>query len=373
LLPEITSKQVDLPGELVSNLLVTLRDEGVDIVERYGSVFAEGDRDFAAQMKLAGNFTEALGSDRSEKIAQMFRPLYAQAVQTANATQADEQSRCEALQLVGIGIESSPHDAAMLLDLLAPSTPLSVQQAAIDRLADFADVATIALLLEKWPSMSKAVRDHCVSYLLQRSAWTETLLGALERGSIRVTDLSPAVQQQLTHTGSRSMQVRAQRLTHISGSVEKQTLIASYLAANQGSGDPVRGAQVFKQHCAVCHQANLDGQAIGASLNNLTDRSPQALLVAILDPNRAVDPKYLSYVLRTQDDRLLVGMIEDETGQSLTLAHADGKRTTLRRVDIVEMKNSGVSLMPEGLQSAIPPESMQDLIRYLQTMPEANH
>jgi putative heme-binding domain-containing protein len=121
----------------------------------------------------------------------------------------------------------------------------------------------------------------------------------------------------------------------------------------------------------VCHQANADGQAVGASLNNLTDRSPQALLTAILDPNRAVDPKYLSYVVRTQDDRLLVGMIEDESGQSLTLAHADGKRTTLRRDDIVEMKNSGVSLMPEGLQSVIPPEAMQDLILYLQKMPEA--
>ena len=114
------------------------------------------------------------------------------------------------------------------------------------------------------------------------------------------------------------------------------------------------------------------GQAIGASLNNLTDRSREALLTAILDPNRAVDPKYLSYVIRTDDDRILVGTIEDEAGQSMTLAHADGKRTTIRREEIAEMKNSGVSLMPEGLQSVLPPDVMRDLVTYLQSMPEIN-
>lgn len=166
------------------------------------------------------------------------------------------------------------------------------------------------------------------------------------------------------------MRVRAQRLTHAGSSVEKLELISSYLAAMDRAGDPTRGAEAFQQHCAACHVANSQGEAIGASLNNLTDRSPQALLTAILDPNRAVDPKYLSYVIRTDDDRILVGAIEDEAGQSMTLAHADGKRTTIRREEIAEMKNSGVSLMPEGLQTVLPPMAMRDLVSFLQTMPE---
>jgi len=56
----------------------------------------------------------------------------------------------------------------------------------------------------------------------------------------------------------------------------------------------------------------------------------------------------------------------------MTLAHADGKRTTIRREEIAEMKNSGVSLMPEGLQSVLPPHAMRDLVSYLQTMSQIN-
>ena len=372
LLPAISGRQDNIPTDLVTNLLVTLRASDVDIVDRYGEMFAKQGGEFSTQLKLAGSFTEALRSKSSQKVADMFQPLYARAVEAANSKENDEQARCAALQLVGIGIQPAERDAAMLLDLLTPNSPVSVQQASIDRLADFADADAIAVMLGKWPSMSKSVRDHCVSRVLERRNWTEKLLDALENETIRVTDLSPAVRQQLSQTGSQTMRVRAERLTRVGGSIEKRELISSYLTEVNGPGDTSRGAEAFKQNCAVCHVANSQGEAIGASLNNLTDRSHQALLTAILDPNRAVDPKYLSYVIRTDDDRILVGAIEDEAGQSITLAHADGKRTTIRREEIAEMKNSGVSLMPEGLQSVLPPQVMRDLLSYLQTMPEIN-
>jgi putative heme-binding domain-containing protein len=361
-----------IPSELITNLLVTLRESGVDIVQRYGDVFANHDSNFLSQLKLAGSFTSALGADNSRQAASMFQPLYARAVSRLSDPDSGEQVRCEALQLIGIGIVPSERDTELLLDLLAPTVPVSVQQAAIDRIAAFADANGIDQLLQKWPSMSKSVRDHCVSRVLERRQWAEKLLDALEQGTIRVSDLSPSVRQQLSQMGSQSMRVRAERLTRMGTSEEKRALIEGYLAAINHSGDATRGAEAFKQHCAVCHIANSQGQPIGASLNNLTDRSHQALLTAILDPNRAVDPKYLSYLIRTDDDRILVGSIEEEAGQSITLAHADGKRTTIRRLEIAEMKNSGVSLMPEGLQTVLSPEIMGDLLRYLQTMPEAN-
>ncbi len=163
------------------------------------------------------------------------------------------------------------------------------------------------------------------------------------------------------------MRVRAQRVTRTTGTVEKQALVRKYLAELSGKPNTQRGEALFQQHCAVCHVANAQGQAVGASLDNLTDRSDQALVTAILDPNRAVDPKYQSYVVQTDDDRILVGAIEQEAGQSITLAHADGKRTTIRRQEIEQMKNSGVSLMPEGLEDVLRPEAMQDLIGYLQS------
>ena len=43
-------------------------------------------------------------------------------------------------------------------------------------------------------------------------------------------------------------------------------------------------------------------------------------------------------------------MIIDETATSLTLARIDGKKDTVLRVDIEELKSTGKSFMPEGLE-----------------------
>ncbi len=359
-----------VPAELLTDLLVTAQSAGTDLASQYAALFADPDADLTAQLRLATSFTGALRSAASKAgFAELLRPLYQRAIARARDAEQEEQQRCEALQLVGIGIDSAENEKALLLELLSPKTPVVVQQQAVDRLTQFPNAETGTALIDRWTSMSDSVRNHCVGRMLERRAWTETLLTALEAETIRARDLTPAARQQLAHTGSRSMRVRAERLTRTTGSPEKRSLVASYVAAINGEPDLVAGAALFKQHCAVCHVANEQGQAVGASLDNLTDRSHQALITAILDPNHAVDPKYQSYVVQTEDDRILVGTIEQEAGQSLTLGHADGKRSIVRRDEIAEMKNTGVSLMPEGLETVLSPTAMRDLTGYLQTKP----
>jgi putative heme-binding domain-containing protein len=107
------------------------------------------------------------------------------------------------------------------------------------------------------------------------------------------------------------------------------------------------------------------GNEVGADLAGLTDKSPGAFLLAILDPNRAVEPKFLSYSAVTTDGRVLQGMLADESGGSLTLLDAEGKKHQILRRDLEELKASGKSLMPEGLEKDISPEAMADLLTYL--------
>ena len=76
LLPEFGDHDGAAPTEFVTNLLLTLRDGGVDIVDRYGGVFARDDREFLNQIKLAGSFTRALRSQNTKKAATMIKPLY---------------------------------------------------------------------------------------------------------------------------------------------------------------------------------------------------------------------------------------------------------------------------------------------------------
>jgi putative heme-binding domain-containing protein len=196
----------------------------------------------------------------------------------------------------------------------------------------------------------------------------------LESGAVSVNDLSAAARQQLLHSGSRSMMVRAQRLLESPGaSVAKRDLVKTYLAAfgadpETASGSPIDGAALYTQHCGVCHTPDDQGRTIGPSLANLSDRRERSLVEAILDPNLAVEPKYQSYLIRTEDGEILVGAIESELGEAITLARADGTRVSVDRRRVEEMKNSGVSLMPEGIETLLNPAQVEAIIRHVQQL-----
>ena len=49
----------------------------------------------------------------------------------------------------------------------------------------------------------------------------------------------------------------------------------------------------------------------------------------------------------------------------MTLKLLDGSRRTFRRNEIASLEGGASSLMPEGLESAIPPQGMADLIAFL--------
>jgi len=270
------------------------------------------------------------------------------------------------MTLIGLGIAPPERERELLVSLITPASPPQVQKEAINHLTKSSDTSASEDLLERWQSMSKSVRDHCVSRMLERSAWCESLLTALEEKQIGVSDLSATAREQLSRSGSRSMRVRADRLIKTSGSMHKQQLVRAYLSQFDAQRDRTKGAELFKKHCAVCHVPDSQGRATGASLQNLSDRRDRVLVEAILDPNRAVDPKYQNYLIQTGDDRILSGVIEEEAGTSITLAHADGKRTTLNRSDIALMKAAGVSLMPEGFEELLSPAALQDIVYYLQ-------
>ena len=94
-------------------------------------------------------------------------------------------------------------------------------------------------------------------------------------------------------------------------------------------------------------------------------RSPQEILIHVLDPNREVSPNFLEYVLRLTDGRVLTGLIASETDSGLTLRRAQNQEDNILRSEIDDIASSGKSLMPEGVEQKINPQEMADLIAYL--------
>jgi putative heme-binding domain-containing protein len=91
----------------------------------------------------------------------------------------------------------------------------------------------------------------------------------------------------------------------------------------------------------------------------------QTLLVAILDPNQAIESRYISYTAATKNDRELTGVISTETPTSITLKAPGGAEEIVLRNDLTSLTSSGLSLMPEGLEKALDHQAMADLIAYL--------
>ena len=97
----------------------------------------------------------------------------------------------------------------------------------------------------------------------------------------------------------------------------------------------------------------------------MKDRSPEDLLIAIVDPNREVNPQYFSTRILTTDGVVLDGIVGTETATSITLKREKGETVTVLKVKIEKLVRSTLSLMPEGLEKVIDLQQMADLIRYI--------
>src|SRR5207237_8816509 len=93
---------------------------------------------------------------------------------------------------------------------------------------------------------------------------------------------------------------RAKALLAPKGSEEREEVIKEIGAKLAGlKGDRARGEKVYQTNCATCHRLAGQGTKVGPDLEGVLGRERAALLVDILDPNRAMDPSYQVYVVRT--------------------------------------------------------------------------
>ena len=77
--------------------------------------------------------------------------------------------------------------------------------------------------------------------------------------------------------------------------------------------------------------------------------------------------KFVAYNILAKDGRVIAGLIADESASSLTIAKSDGTRDTILRSDVEELKSSGKSFMPEGLEKDLTPQDLADVISFIQS------
>jgi putative heme-binding domain-containing protein len=127
-----------------------------------------------------------------------------------------------------------------------------------------------------------------------------------------------------------------------------------------------RGKALFsgEAQCAACHTVHGQGGALGPDLSNLTFKDPDAVLNDIINPNAAINPDYISYVVKLADRRTLTGLVAAEGDGKFRVTEGVGKSTLVRRDEVQSLTPSPLSIMPEGFKS-LGDDKLKDLLEFL--------
>lgn len=313
-----------------------------------------------------GEERQKLLAAASGKASELLDRLVADARELLDSTASEKASMEARLQAVTtLGLGRLADDADRFRSLFDLSQPSQIQLAAIDTLSRFEDREVAGLLIEAWPSLSPTVRSRATEALCMREPWLMSMLEAVAEGTIGRSDISSTRVTLLKLHPNETVRKTVTDVFSSATTSVRGEVVAAYQPALELEGIPDRGRELFRKNCSACHRLESFGTAVGADLKAISDRGDASVLLNILDPNREVKPKFVSYVIVTEDGRLTTGMIVAENANSLTLRSLDGKQSVIQRIDIEQLRGTGLSFMPEGLEKEIDIQGMADLLSYL--------
>jgi putative membrane-bound dehydrogenase-like protein len=296
--------------------------------------------------------------------ASMAESLVRDARQILERRDVSTAERIAAIEHLAFGDFEEQHST--LEEFLSPRQEPAIHAAVLATCANFdtPEVAKLVLGRRQW--MAPDQRSQAIDLLLSRESWALALLREFERDGLALTMLEPAHIARLENFPSTKVRELTSALRRQDLSDDRRKVFEEYRKTSLAGGDALRGKEIFAKNCATCHELSGKGHAVGPNLASMVSRGAESVLFNILTPSGEVEPRYLEYVLLTVEGQVLTGMIVAETSTAVTLRSADDKTTTVLRVDIDELQNTGKSLMPDGFERMIDPGSMADLLAYLQ-------
>lgn len=307
----------------------------------------------------------AAGTDKSLP-QQLLATALADALKLAQA--ADQPAEVRATAVRGLSLGAFADVAEPLASSLSPLQPRQVQLAALQALDSFSGQAPGEVILASWPTLSPESRRSALDVLVSRPERAGQLLDAIARRDVQGSEIDAAHVELLKKNADPKVREQATKLFASSALARRADVVEQYRGVLDKPGDVERGKQFFAKNCASCHKVDGTGHELGPNLAAMKNRGPEAILLNVLDPNREVNPQFLSYVLVTNEGKTLSGIIAAESANSVTLRRADGQGDEVLRSDIEELRSTGLSLMPEGLEKQIDQQAMADLIAYLMAL-----
>jgi putative heme-binding domain-containing protein len=285
------------------------------------------------------------------------------AVKTALDDSSDAAARQQAIALLAFADYELVE--APLTKLLKQSASQETRVQALDALAAHRDPRVGPLLLADFQSQTPGMRRAVLDAVIGPKERATLLLDEIEAKRIAASELDRVRADRLAKHSDPAIRERAKKLLASSLPADRQKVLAEYQSVLSLAADATRGREVFQKNCSTCHRIGDIGVNVAPDIADSRVKKPEQILTDILQPNRAIDANYVSYSVQTSDGLVLTGIITSDTASSITLKQPENKVITLLRQDIEEIRSSGVSLMPEGLEKNINQQQMADLIAFI--------
>lgn len=297
----------------------------------------------------------------------VLQPVFKAAADAAASQSASEAVRLSALEMLAVAPFSEAR--SVLEACMASGMPHEVQSKAVGVYLGQTAPDVARGVLDRWGGLGGAAKDAALRGLLARESWAEFLLGAIAGGKLAAADLSAAQVQSLVQSKSLKISAMAKAALVSVLPEPRDAVVEKYKDASSKNGDAKRGHELYSQRCLACHRAGSEGVQIGPDLVTVKAKGREALLTAILEPNKEVAAQYLVFTVQTKDEQSFTGFIAEDTADSLTLVMPGGLRQTVRRSNIKGTSSSGQSLMPEGIETGMSVADMADLLTFIETLP----
>ena len=208
-----------------------------------------------------------------------------------------------------------------------------------------------------------------IGTLCVRPEWCSTLLNAVKNGQIENSSLTAFHARQIkSHNDEALNQLLKNHWGVVSDSSSEMRAtidrVRELVEMKEQVPDLANGAALFEKHCSSCHVLFGNGGKRGPDLTGSDRKNVEYLLENIVDPSASVADTFRSSVLLIEDGRTLVGVVTEETDETVKLLMVE-EELVVQTSEIAGRRDTIKSLMPDGLLDNFSDEEVNDLFGYL--------
>lgn len=294
-------------------------------------------------------------------------PQIALALEQVKDRKLSLEQRLNCLQLIELAdFEKRTNTLYALLD---NREPLALQTESLMQLWRSNNETVAPKLVALWPKLGPDARKKAGDILLYKSFNHEILLSALETGKINMGEMNFDLERRRTllwWSDSDAVKKRAEKLFSDAGVITRQAAMEKMRPALALQGNLDEGKIAYINLCSQCHQYGEIGKNVGPNLTEISRKSKASLLHDIIDPNAAVDTRYINHQVKTITGDIYTGIIDQESDATIKLKMMGGQEVAIAKQDMEQLVSLGISMMPEGQEDNLSVQAMADLLAFLQ-------